>query len=707
MRSTLLALDAHARGGRRAPWASALSVAVTCAVTALPLGPHGATARAFAAAGFDLTLVRPAQTSGTFLQQGDPRLQDVHVATVGLYQQLTLAPLKLREPITGQTENGLVSQRLETTLVGAWTPFRRVSVGASVAGVPWQGGAEPDVPLAGAASHPAHHAFGDVGLGAKVGLLPDPEGPGLHLAVGGDVFLPTGPASAYAGAGGWRAKTRLMAGYDGRAGALALGFGWDRIPRADVPLARILIDDLWTVGLAGAWRVREGLTAFAEIQASVLFETAQRLYPRGIRAALAEAPAYALLGARVAVASRYQAVFGAWKGLDAAPGAASLGLLAAVEARWDGHEEPRRQLGEPPTTSEEDDGEKAEADVPGSPPTQAAAVESEGDTDREKRPPDAGAESPRPSRPALRAESAARAEPGTPSLARREGNAIVLSEPLPWHGHTAKLSAASVPMLRAIAQLMKQDATPISTRLDLELEAVGPKPRDLALARRRATALQGVLAHLGRWAKKRITAKGVPDDGSTTDITRPALTLTFVAAGVERAEARPAVSRAEAEPATPSPAAPAPAQRPDATDDAAGTPLPPPSGALAWKDQDQILLARPLPWQGRTAKLAAASIPLLRALAATLKEEPASATLAVAVAPAGPGSAEIARAKARALALRGVLAHLAHWPARRITAAVGTSLSGSGDVREPDLSLRVTVGDSVHAKATSKRRGRH
>jgi hypothetical protein len=719
MRATPSALDAHARSGRRAPWA-AFFVALACVAGTLPATRFGEGARAFAATGFDLTLVRPAQTSGAFLQQGDPRVRDANTWTIGLYQQLTLAPLVLREPIGGRTENAFVSQRLESTLVGLWTPFRRLSVGASLAGVPWQGGAQPDVPLAGASNHPAPHALGDVGLAAKVGLLPEPDGPGLHLALAADVFLPSGASAAYAGAGAWRAKTRLLVGYDGRAGSLALGLGFDRVPRADVPLAGILLDDLWTVGAAGAWHVRPGVTAFAEAQASVLFETAQRLYPRGIRAALAQAPAYALLGARVAVAARYGAVFAVWKGLDAAPGAASLGLLAAVEGRWGGNERAEdaplpKSPGRPPGEARDAEREADTEADPGATHALAdtAEAESEGERDREGRAPGPAEPTP-PSRPSTRSlapmprtrlgdgtRAGADADQAKPSsLAAREGDALVLAEPLPWQGHTAKLAAASVPILRAIADVLKQESTPTSTRLVLAIEAVGTKPKDLALARRRATALQGVLAHLGRWAKKRITAKGVVGRAGSTDVTRPALTLTFLPASLDRA-----TDRGVSEPATATP--PAPADAPDEAGDVAQPPVPPQPGVLAWKNDDQILLARPLPWQGRTAKLAAASIPLLRALAATLKEEPASATLAIEVAPTGPGHAEVVRARARAVALRGVLAHLAHWPVRRITAAAGEVANVDADVTTPALSLRLNVGAPVHLKAIGKRRGRH
>ena len=142
-------------------------------------------------------------------------------------------PLVLRRASDDAVVGAVVSDQLTLHLNAALALWRRVTVDINAPLTVVQAGDSPRAGGVGFTS-PSGAAFGDLRFGARVGLLGEYHDP-FQLALGGNVWLPTGSRAAYVSDGSLRAMPQVILG--GRFDALVWSFaaGPQIRPTRDVP----------------------------------------------------------------------------------------------------------------------------------------------------------------------------------------------------------------------------------------------------------------------------------------------------------------------------------------------------------------------------------------------------------------------------------------------------------------------------------------
>jgi OOP family OmpA-OmpF porin len=419
--------------------------------------------------------------------------------SAGLAADLALDPLVLYDRNNDKVAS-LVSRQATVHADVAIVLWSRLRIDVNAPAVVLHDGAAAEV---GGQSYaaPTSEPLGDLRLGADVRLFGTAQD-GVTVAVGGQVFLPTGHASAYTSDGSARLWPRVMAAGEAGPFAWAARVGYDYRPRDKCGCSLAPGPEL-TGGVALGVRALPTLLVGPELYAAT---------PTGDGFAKAvSSPVEVLLGAHFALARDWSAGVGAAPGTDG-PGSPSWRFVAALQY-W-----PALKVAPPPPPVPEP-APPAPAPTPlppkprptplppppppplppPPPPPPPSDRDGDGIVDGEDACPDvAGPSNDDPQRN------------GCP-VARIEGGQIRIREQVKFKTDSAVILKDSNYILVSVVKLMKENPEIKRLRVEGHTDTQGKPKHNKKLSQKRAASVMKWLVKYGV-SKKRLTSAGFGQD---------------------------------------------------------------------------------------------------------------------------------------------------------------------------------------------------
>ncbi len=324
---------------------------------ALLLGLVGSTALAQNNSGFAIDRYEPSERGSEWFSNESLDLRGHLRPAVGLTLDWGYRPLVLYRD---DGDEAIIEHQLFGHLGGSFVLYDRLRLGLNVPLALYQAGTSGTVSNTSFSSDNST-TIGDVRLGADVRLLGSYGGP-AQLALGAQVFLPTGSRDSFTGDGKVRVAPRLMLSGDISQFTYAARVGFTYRAQ-NAGFAGAVTGNELSFGVAAGARLLEGkLVVGPELTGTTVVEEGNAFFARR------ETPVEVLVGAHYRVDSQWRVGAGVGPGLTRGIGAPQVRALATVEWHPDVEQAPPPPEPEAPKDRDLDgvlDAEDACVDVPG------------------------------------------------------------------------------------------------------------------------------------------------------------------------------------------------------------------------------------------------------------------------------------------------------------------------------------------------------
>lgn len=462
---------------------------------ALLLGLVGSTALAQNNSGFAIDRYEPSERGSEWFSNESLDLRGHLRPAVGLTLDWGYRPLVLYRD---DGDEAIIEHQLFGHLGGSFVLYDRLRLGLNVPLALYQAGTSGTVSNTSFSSDNST-TIGDVRLGADVRLLGSYGGP-AQLALGAQVFLPTGSRDSFTGDGKVRVAPRLMLSGDISQFTYAARVGFTYRAQ-NAGFAGAVTGNELSFGVAAGARLLEGkLVVGPELTGTTVVEEGNAFFARR------ETPVEVLVGAHYRVDSQWRVGAGVGPGLTRGIGAPQVRALATVEWHPDVEQAPPPPEPEAPKDRDLDgvlDAEDACVDVPGvrteDPKTNGCPPPKDTDGDGILDPEDACPEVAGPADPDPKKN-------GCPK-ARIDKGQIRILERVEFETGKATLRPESNGILTAVLEVLQSNPTLTKVSIEGHTDSVGNDKANQALSQRRAAAVVKWLTTRGI-AASRLASKG-------------------------------------------------------------------------------------------------------------------------------------------------------------------------------------------------------